>query len=401
MAFYFSSETMAFYDTDIFPVDSLPENKVEVNEADYTDLMQKQNQGYVIKADNSGNPYAVAQGEATATDMKHSGSIATALVLGHVKIGNTMQTANDGTLDLRNGAVDSSKIADNAVFERHIFNGAVTEDKLATQAVGTTKIANKAVTTEKLDDQAVTTPKIADANVTTEKIANGAVTEEKLESVKDLLADETTLTMSENANVFTMSVKDGGIDANQIANGAIRQQHLNAYAVTTNALNTGAVTTEKIANSAVSTDKIQGGSVTLVKLAEDTRPVLLPFKDSSNNDLNGTDWGDTWADPSIAKMVGKIGTYAAGRFVDFTLSFGFRVPNGQIPADFSFTIFLGNIDAHVSIESRTVNVTDDSYFVHERFTFRVQSASEIQVWLYPGSVNRARLSNLQLHGLML
>ena len=67
MAFYFSSETMAFYDTDVFPVASLPENKVEVNEADYTDLMQKQNQGYVIKADNAGNPYAVAQGEAVGT----------------------------------------------------------------------------------------------------------------------------------------------------------------------------------------------------------------------------------------------------------------------------------------------------------------------------------------------
>lgn len=201
MAFYFSSETMAFYDTDVFPVASLPENKVEVNEADYTDLMQKQNQGYVIKADNSGNPYAVAQGEATATDMKHSGSIATALVLGHVKIGNTMQTANDGTLDLKNGAVSTDKIAADAVTE--------------------------------------------------EKIADGAVTEEKLESVKDLVADETSLTMSEDTTAFTFSVKDGGISSTKIADEAVTNEKLATGAVTENKIGNGAVSRNKIAASAL------------------------------------------------------------------------------------------------------------------------------------------------------
>ncbi len=407
MAFYFSSDTNALYDTDVFPVASLPENKVEITETVYTELMTKQNQGYVIKADNLGNPYTVAQGEAAATDMKHSGSIATTLVLGHVKIGNTMQAANDGTLDLKNGAVDSSKIADNAVFERHIFNGAVTEDKLATQAVGTTKIANMAVTTVKLDDQAVTTPKIANANVTTEKLADGAVTEEKLESVKDLVADETTLTMSEDPNAFTFSVKDGGIGANQIANLAIRPQHLNAYAVTTYALNDKAVTTDKIADSAVRSIKIQNGAVTREKLASNALPIVLTFKDSSNQDLNGTDWGDTWQDPSVAKLVGFIGSHQAGLFVDFTLSFGFSIPDSTIPADFSFQIFIGDFDNHISLDLRTVNVTDDSHFVHERFSFNTISTGVIKVYIYPGSTaggtanNRVELKNIQLHGFVL
>ena len=400
MAFYFSSDTKALYDTDVFPVGSLPANKVEITEAAYIDLMTKQNQGYVILADGSGNPYTVNQSEAAATDIKHAASVATTLALGHVKIGNTMQAANDGTLDLKDGAVTTDKIADgsiteekmeslkniqadevtitmnesasdftfsvkdggissnklanNSVYEQHIFDGAVTEDKLATQSVGTSKIANQAVTTTKIANKAVTTDKI----------------------------------------------EDGAIGATQIENQAIRSQHLNAYAVETNAINTGAVTTQKIADSAVRTAKIENGAVTHEKLGSTTR-IVVPFTDSSNNDLNGTDWGDTWADTSVAKMIGKIGSYVAGRLVDFTLSFGFRIPSSSIPVDFSFQIFIGNMNAHVAIENRTVNVTDDSYFVHERFAFKVPNDTEIQVSIYPGSTNRVSLKNIQLRGFVL
>ena len=278
MAFYFSSETMAFYDTDVFPVASLPENKVEVNEADYTDLMQKQNQGYVIKADNSGNPYAVAQSEATATDMKHSGSIATTLALGHVKIGGTMQTDNDGTLDLKDGAVTTAKIAgqnvtteklaDGGVTTAKIANKNVTTEKLADSVVTTAKIADQNVTTEKLADSVVATAKIADQNVTTEKLADGAVTEEKLESVKDLAADESTLTMAEDANGFTIGAKDGGIGTQQLADNAVTTAKIANLNVTTDKLANSGVTTAKIANQNVTTDKLLDGGVTTDKLAD-------------------------------------------------------------------------------------------------------------------------------------
>lgn len=115
MAFYFSSVTKALYDTDVFPVASLPANKVEISEADYAELMTKQNQGYVILADGSGNPYTVNQSEASATDIKHAASVATTVALGHVKIGNTMTAANDGTIDVKDGAVGTSKLANDAV----------------------------------------------------------------------------------------------------------------------------------------------------------------------------------------------------------------------------------------------------------------------------------------------
>ena len=227
MAFYFSSDTKALYDTDVFPVASLPANKVEITPADYANLMTKQNQGYVILADSSGNPYAVAQGESTATNMKHSGTVATTLVLGHVKIGNTIEAANDGTIELKDGAVSTAKIAD--------------------------------------------------ANVTTDKLADGSVTEAKLESVKDLEADESTLTMTEDANGFTFGVKDGGIGTQQIADQSVTTAKIADVnvttpkiadaAVTTQKIAIGAVTSEQILTDAVNTPKIRDSAVTTAKIA--------------------------------------------------------------------------------------------------------------------------------------
>lgn len=405
MAFYFSSETMAFYDTDVFPVASLPANRVEVTEAAYTELMTKQNQGYVIKADNSGNPYAVAQGEATATDMKHSGTIASAVVLGHVKIGDTMQAANDGTLDLKDGAVDSSKIADNAVFERHIFDGAVTEDKLATQAVGTTKIANKAVTTNKLDDEAVTTPKIANANVTTEKIANGAVTEEKLESVKELVADETTLTRSEDANAFTFSVKDGGVSTEKIAALAVTTEKIANQNITNDKLAANAVTTAKIANLNVTNEKLAANSVTREKFDTSLVPAVLPFVDSNNDDLNGTNWSRTWNDGYSQENIGNIGSHVSGRLVDFTIQAEFSIQQGSLTGvNETFEIFVWHGTAPMTqdkiYERRTVNCNENKRYLRERFTFVTAESDNIKINVLPSSLtlNRFMLGNMYLKG---
>ena len=288
MAFYFSSDTNALYDTDVFPVASLPANKVEITEAVYSELLTKQNQGYVILADGSGNPYTVNQSEATATDMKHSSSVATTLALGHVKIGNTMEAANDGTLDLKDGSVTTAKIVDanvtadklasNSVTTAKITDANVTADKLASDSVTTAKIANANVTADKLASDSVTTAKIADANVTadklasdsvtTDKIADGAVTEEKLESVKDLDADESTLTMTEDANGFTIGVKDGGIGTQQLADTSVTTDKLGYRSVITQKIDDFAVTSIKLGDNSVITRKIADNSVTTEKLAD-------------------------------------------------------------------------------------------------------------------------------------
>ena len=268
MAFYFSSDTNALYDTDVFPVASLPANKVEITEAVYFELLTKQNQGYVILADGSGNPYTVNQSEASATDIKHAASVATTLALGHVKIGNTMEAANDGTLDLKDGAVTTEKIVDANVTADKLASNSVTTAKIADANVTADKLASDSVTTAKIADGTVTADKLATDSVTTAKIADGTVTEEKLESVKDLSADETTLTMTEDANGFTVGVKDGGIGTQQLTGDSVTTAKIADANVTADKLASNSVTTAKIVDANVTADKLATDSVTTAKIAD-------------------------------------------------------------------------------------------------------------------------------------
>ena len=397
MAFYFNSTTKAFYDTDVFPVASLPANSVEITEAVYSELMTKQNQGYVILADNSGNPYAVAQSEATATDIKHAASVATTVALGHVKIGDTMTAANDGTLDLKDGAVTTAKIVD----------ANVTADKLATDSVTTAKIANQNVTTEKLADGAVTTAKIVDANVTadklatdsvttakianqnvtTEKLADGAVTEDKLEFVKALVADESSLTMIEQSGGFVLSIKDDGVTTDEIADSAV----------------TGA----KLATDSVTQTKIMDGQVTRSKFAEESCSSVIVFTDSDGNALNGTTKRLQYSGNPVE--IGRTQLILYKDIVDFTIAFDWGDVLDPISnIQFKLIVWAGNDIDHATYKyERTVSTSQvfgDNYALHcqERFSFIQGVAASAKVHISIDLLNSTswmKLVNIQLNGI--
>lgn len=362
MAFYFSQENFSFYDTDVFPVASLPSSRVEITEAYYNELLTKQNQGYVIKADNSGNPYAVTQGEATATDIKHAGTIATAVALGHVKIGSTMKTDAQGTLDVKEGAIAGTQIADGSI----------------------------------------TTPKLADGAVTTAKIENGAVTEEKLDAVKDLLADETSLTMAEDSNSFTLSIKDGGVTRAKIADAAIGESKIDEYAVTSTKINPGAVISSKIAEGAVGTNALADGAVTKAKIAPELRQSVLDFRDTNDDELNGQEWGHTFFTAQESPRIGNVPNNRIGRLIDFTLSFEFTIPQATIGARTAFEIIVWRGDlmtTNTIYDRRTIYVTDESPFVHERFSFITNGLPEIKLnFGQVDALSRVALKNIQLRG---
>ena len=357
MAFYFNSTTKAFYDTDVFPVASLPANSVEITEAVYSELMTKQNQGYVILADNSGNPYAVAQSEATATDIKHAASVATTVALGHVKIGDTMTAANDGTLDLKDGAVTTAKIVD----------ANVTADKLATDSVTTAKIANQ--------------------NVTTEKLADGAVTEDKLEFVKALVADESSLTMIEQSGGFVLSIKDDGVTTDEIADSAV----------------TGA----KLATDSVTQTKIMDGQVTRSKFAEESCSSVIVFTDSDGNALNGTTKRLQYSGNPVE--IGRTQLILYKDIVDFTIAFDWGDVLDPISnIQFKLIVWAGNDIDHATYKyERTVSTSQvfgDNYALHcqERFSFIQGVAASAKVHISIDLLNSTswmKLVNIQLNGI--
>lgn len=95
-----------------------------------------------------------------------------------------------GFVDLADGSVITSKLADlavtadkiavDAVQTVKIVDGAVTADKLASDAVQTAKVVDEAITTAKLADGSVVTAKIPDGAVTASKIPDGSLSDAKL-----------------------------------------------------------------------------------------------------------------------------------------------------------------------------------------------------------------------------
>ncbi|MDI6774020.1 MAG: hypothetical protein QME60_01295 [Verrucomicrobiota bacterium] len=78
------------------------------------------------------------------------------------------------------GAVNTEKVAADAITSAKLISFAVESNKIATGAVGTEKIAGNAVTRAKIDSFAVDSDKIDTGAVGTEKLASGAVTANKL-----------------------------------------------------------------------------------------------------------------------------------------------------------------------------------------------------------------------------
>ena len=402
MAFYFSSDTKSFYDTDVFPVSSLPANKVEISKATFTELMTKQNQGYVIMADGSGNPYAVNQSEAAATDIKHAASVATTIALGHVKIGNTMQAANDGTLDLKDGAVSTAKIAD----------ANVTAAKIATDAVETAKIKDANVTTDKIADGAVSTAKIADGAVSTAKIADGAVTGAKIEGsaiTSSKIADGNVITDKlSNSAVTTDKIATKAVTTEKIASHAVEYGNLAEDSVRTSRIKDEAVTNAKLAPDSVTQTKIMDHQVVRSKLAEESCTSVLEFKDTSDNDLNGTTQR-LQANALLPVLIGRTQLIELGDIVDFTISFDWGdAIDPLMNVGFKLVVWTGasftqTVDRIVRDVSRSA-VYGDNYALHcqERFTFRNSSGASdrIKVSIAPTSnVSWLKLVNIQLNGI--
>ena len=291
MAFYYNSTTNAFYDTDIFPVADLPANSVAVAENTYKNLMANQNNGGFIAHDNSGNPLVDSWMTTAATDMVHSSVLATSSTPGHVKVAGTSMLMSTSAISIKSDGTIG----------------------IVAYGIGTDELANQAVTTAKIKDFNVTNRKLAIDAVESLNIKNGAVTEEKLASVKDIVADETTLTMTEGSNEFTISVKAGGISDTELAAEAVTTAKIDDEAVTTQKIDDGAVTTAKIVNHAVTKDK----------LASSVIPSVLAF----NHHFGTMHWYPSDNYFIIADLPAD-----AGMIFDFTFRYDTEVANAS-PGD--------------------------------------------------------------------
>lgn len=179
---------------------------------------------------------------------------------------------------IKNGAVTTQKILDNAVTTGKINDSAVTSIKISANAVTTDKINDNAVTEEKIGSGAVTLEKIANSAITDEKIGSGAVTVDKISSgavtgekiavqavklehlISDIKIPESYVSFNEsNGHNHSGGASGQKIDSAGINNNAVSSDHIAAASTTGSGADTNGGTgirTSHLRNSAVSSDKI-------------------------------------------------------------------------------------------------------------------------------------------------
>lgn len=154
-----------------------------------------------------------------------------------------------GTAEIANAAIDTDKLATDAVTSAKVLNAAVTTAKIADLAVDTAKLAADAVTAAKIINSAVETAKIAADAVTAAKIINGAIETDKLAT------DAVTTAKILNANVTAAKLVNAGVFTGD-ATTTFPALTIGAGAIDTGKLATDSVTSDKLLNDAASLAKV-------------------------------------------------------------------------------------------------------------------------------------------------
>jgi hypothetical protein len=164
------------------------------------------------------------------------------------------------TVNIRNSAVTSEKLAADAVGPREIADGGVFTVAIADNAVTTPKLADGAVTSGKLAPGAVTSGQLGPGSVTTAIIADGSVTDAKIVTVSyaKVTGAPTTLPPSGAASGSLA----GNYPAPSIAVGAIGAAQVLDGSIGTGELTDGAVTVAKLAMPAVDTPQLYADATT-------------------------------------------------------------------------------------------------------------------------------------------
>jgi phage minor structural protein len=182
---------------------------------------------------------------------------------------------------ISDGAIDNSKLADNAVDSDVLQDSSVSNSKVQNQAIDTAKIKTAAITTALIADASITSAKIQDAVIGTAKIADASIVTAKI--------GDAQITNAKIANLAVdgAKIKDASITTAKIANLSVDTGKIKDASITTAKIGSAQITEALIADASITDAKIANATISSAKIASlDAEKITAGYLDSARIKAN-------------------------------------------------------------------------------------------------------------------